>query len=99
GFGGGGNWGRWCPRPQTSIPRRDRVLFGDRAPASEVRAVCVRRWVALDYASCGAAAGRPGPVFETGGHLGPKAPAQLSQYAASPIRYGQPAGAVACPLG
>src|SRR5262245_51740232 len=29
---------------------------------------------------------------------GPRTPAQLSQYAASPLRYGQPSGTVACPL-
>src|SRR5947209_8369250 len=54
---------------------------------------------AFDYASCGAAARYPGLSFKTGGCTGPVAPAQLSKYAASPIRYGQPPGTVACPLG
>jgi len=36
---------------------------------------------------------------KTGGVHGPMAPAQISQYAASPIRYGQPPETVACLLG
>src|SRR5262245_56053099 len=42
-----------------------------------------------------AAALLPGATFSTGGvrrRPGPMAPAQISQYAASPIRYGQPPG-------
>lgn len=56
---------------------------------------CVSPWVAFDYASCDAAAGpHPQPLSqkkERGeGGAGPMASAQLSQYAALPIRYGQP---------
>ena len=36
---------------------------------------------------------------ESGQRPGPMTPAQISQYAAPPIRYGQPQGTVACPLG
>src|SRR5262245_66511146 len=53
----------------------------------------VSPWDALDYASCGAAAGH------LQGCLGPLTPAQISQYAASPLRYGQPLETVARPLG
>ena len=39
----------------------------------------------------------PNPLLweRAGGRVGPMTPAQLSQYAASPIRYGQPPGIVA----
>jgi hypothetical protein len=67
-------------------------------PAASVPAAPPGRspWGALDYASCGVAAGA---AFHKAGNPGPKTPAQISQYAASPIRYGQPPETVACPLG
>jgi len=43
-----------------------------------------KSWVAIDYASCGAASGRP-PPQGAGGNTGPITPAQLSQYARRPF--------------
>ena len=78
---------------------------------TEVQSVCCRRSLPAEPLPNRVALGcnrlcelrrccrAPGLLQEKADAEGPKAPAQLSQYAASPIRYGHPPETVACPLG
>ena len=73
------------------------ILAGRRRDVSERPIENPPFWVAFDYASCDALTGL-GLSSSTGG-AGAMASAQLSQYAASPIRYGHPLEIVADLLG